>query len=141
MKKLFLSFLTLAFSLNLFAQRTINITDDIGNISNEKLIVDLKLNQSQVTKVQKINDRKQSQLKQISSLKETDSDTYYTKLEEIVEGNKNSFQMLLNQEQLKEYDSIRRTDRITRAEKSKELRNQGFTRIEIKRLFLEIDAE
>ena len=49
--------------------------------------------------------------------------------------------MLLNQEQLKEYDSIRRTDRITRAEKSKELRNQGFTRIEIKRLFLEIDAE
>lgn len=141
MKKLFLSFLVLAFSLNLVAQSATNSTDNVGEQTIEKLAVDLKLNESQLAKVQKIKERKASQLIQIASLKETNSDAYYSKLKEIIKGNKVSFQMLLNKEQLKEYDLINRSERIARASKVKELKSQGLTRIEIERVLLEIDAE
>ncbi len=141
MKKLFLSFFTLALSVNLFAQDAIKSSNIAVDQLMEKFVEVLKLNQSQLAKVQKIKERKQSQLEEIASLKESNSEAYYNKLEGIIKGNKISFQMLLNKQQLKEFDVLTRELRIARAAKYKALKNEGLSRIEIERVLLEMDVK
>jgi len=141
MKKLILAFFLLTIACSLFAQNIAETLDPVAQQATDKLTKQLHLNNSQVKEVLRIQERRQNQLQRIASLKNTNIDAYYSRLEDVLVSNKAAVQMILNKEQLKNFHALSTASRIERADVVNALRKDGHSNIEIERALLDMEID
>jgi len=137
MKKLLTAIFTLLFVLNLSAQGINTVTAD--NPVVEKFTQKYNLNDAQVEKMIKIQERRLKNLAEIQTLRDTDTKTYHQKRNAINKGSETSVGMILTPEQLTIFNEARVALRKAKAKKSVELKESGLSYEEIQIALIDLE--
>lgn len=124
-------------SSSLWAQSKVS-KRDVQKATNEVAAL-YQLNEVQQQKVFEIQERKLENLAQVETIKKTDYDTYLRKRRAVQIGADHAIKRLLNDSQLKVYQSKQDERRALEAEKMLELKRKGASNEEIQRALLEIE--
>ena len=139
MKKLLTAIFTLLFVLNLSAQGLNTVTAD--NSVVQKYTQKYDLNELQVEKMIKIQERRLKNLAEIQNLRNTDAKTYNQKRDAINKGSQTSVGMILTPEQIVIFNETRVELRKEKAKKSVELKESGLSYEEIQIALIDLEDE
>ena len=124
--KYFLPLLLICIGANLNAQSTSYPTTAEGIINL------LRLDQDQSVKLQKIIDRKEAQIEEITPLKSADLEKYISKRSAINDGMVKSIQLLINKNQVQSFNEYLIAIRTYKAELMRSKRSAGANQQEIR---------
>lgn len=137
MKKLLTSIFTLLFVLNLSAQDINKVTADHPVV--QKFTLKYDLNDAQVEKMIKIQERRLKNLSEIESLRDSDAKTYHQKRKAINKGSETSVGLILSPEQLTIFNEARIALRMEKAKKTAELKESGLSYEEIQIALIDLE--
>ena len=137
MKKLLTAIFALLFVINLSAQDQNTVTAE--NPVVQKYTQKYDLNEIQVEKMIKIQERRLKNLAEIQTLRDTDSKTFNQKRDAINKGSQTSVGMILTPEQLVVFNEVRVELRKQKAKKSAELKESGLSYEEIQIALIDLE--
>ena len=114
-----------------FLQAQKNMVDSQAAERTAKLTQVLTLDSDQEAAVLKIQQRKSTQVAELSDLKKNDPSKYYQKLKNIHEGNEIAVQRLLRKDQLKAYHAERHTLRLQKSQVVKKMKASNASKLDI----------
>jgi exopolysaccharide biosynthesis protein len=132
----------LAFIGNNFAQQSTGNFETQARTITEQLAAKYHLTDSQIARMQKVQERKLKNTAEIETLKTTDREKYYKKMQSLQKGTLRSIQAILSsKEQKTTFSKTQAEVRQQKAAKRKELIKQGMAPNEIEKALSDIYAE
>ncbi|HHS95642.1 MAG TPA: hypothetical protein ENJ45_03560 [Phaeodactylibacter sp.] len=141
MKKLLLIIPLMFFTLALFAQHEVSATDPAVLQVVEKYTAKYQLDEQQVAKMVRIQQRRLKNLNEIAELQHSDNAKYLQKRKAINTGTEVSIKMILYKEQRMRFDAERANIRKKKAEKTAELKAKGLNPHQMTPYLLAIEDE
>jgi len=127
MKKVLFCLVMLISATSMFAQKA----NKIATKATAELAAKYELTEAQTAKMQKIQERKQMQIKEVSTFKKSDTAKYYAKMKAIADGEQGAIKLLLTKEQMAlHFEEVKRK-RIADAALVKEMSAKGASKAEI----------
>lgn len=139
MKKYLFILPALFLALTTFAQQDVSATDPAVQTVVEKFTTKYNLNEEQVAKMVKIQQRRIKNLNEIATLETADPATFLQKRKAINTGTEVSVKMMLDKNQRLLFDEDRSEIRMKKAEKTAELKAQGMSAKDMEPYLMEIE--
>jgi len=127
MKKILFCLVMLISATSMFAQKA----NKIATKATAELAAKYELTEAQTAKMQNIQERKQMQIKEVTTFKKSDTAKYYAKMKAIADGEKGAIQLLLTKEQMPLYFDAVKAKRIENAALVKKMSAKGASKAEI----------
>lgn len=131
MQKLILSLFILLVSVSASFGQATETKEMIAKKATAALVDEYNLDAKQAEKMYVIQERKQRNLASIESFKDSNPDLYRTKKKSIFDSTKATTKRILNKEQTAIFMAKQKEQRMIRARKISEMKDQGMTKKEI----------
>ena len=141
MKKYLFIIPALFFAGMVFAQTNVSSTSPAVKDVVDKFTAKYNLDEDQVAKMVKVQQRRLRNLGEIANLENTDSAKFLQKRKAINSGMVTSIKMILTKSQMQLFDQDQAAIRMKKAEKMAELKSQGLTQAEMETHLVDIEDQ